>query len=578
MMISDTVSIMATISALKQRLSDLEKISLKSKMTLRTHEMKLQDSATLIEVEASSLIKADRSQIQSLRKASSLIKASLGEKIDMSVLKAEIDTVTTARRRALKSLQMDMNILKNRFDGAVEDLVLQFGAGIKKELLNRPTKKEMNNIVSDLTTKINLLEQNGSKKKKKRPLSHNVGNNENQMNGQQRSNGDDVDHKVELRFNDDEEDNAEFSDEEEEREREVKERKRVNNKMRQLNDLATQRHDMFLALQGEVLSMKMKQNVIQGQLDSLEMKQRNLINWKEKEIQPLLTSLKDLVEEYDIDRSNGKRAGSHHGGSGGTSWKKIEQLNNHVQYLIDNMKELKDNLNQSNIDRKIEINLNKKEYYTNLSKLERDILKCKDGIDSLEEATHTLDGTTKEINNDILDLWNLANQTSLDLQTSERIRKGKAIKERAAASVFVSFKTVGITRPKGRVTSAPPRRRTGPLGRDIPGNYLSPRGPSMNSEEDDNTSRPEQLPLPPEYNPPPAPQEYYQQPANCLTVPKPAFTPQIRHEMWRQRSMLNNPSKHVYIRRKWIKDRPKSAAAANNRNTAGKRRSKSYAN
>ena len=157
MMISDTVSIMATISALKQRLSDLEKISLKSKMTLRTHEMKLQDSATLIEVEASSLIKADRSQIQSLRKASSLIKASLGEKIDMSVLKAEIDTVTTARRRALKSLQMDMNILKNRFDGAVEDLVLQFGAGIKKELLNRPTKKEMNNIVCLVVHLLSLI-------------------------------------------------------------------------------------------------------------------------------------------------------------------------------------------------------------------------------------------------------------------------------------------------------------------------------------------------------------------------------------------------------------------------------------
>jgi hypothetical protein len=179
----------------------------------------------------------------------------------------------------------------------------------------------------------------------------------------------------------------------------------------------------------------------------------------------------------------------------------------------------------------------------------------------------------------------LANQTSLDLQTSERIRKGQAIKERAATSVFITSKTIGITRPKGRVTSAPPRRRTGPLGRDVPENYLSPRGPalqyfttpSINSVEDDNTNRPESLPLPSEYKRPPAPQEHYPQIANCLTAPKPAFTPEIRHEMWRQKSMLNNPSKHVYVRRKWIRDRPKSAAAANNRKTAGKKRSKSYA-
>ena len=50
-----------------------------------------------------------------------------------------------------------------------------------------------------------------------------------------------------------------------------------------------------------------------------------------------------------------------------------------------------------------------KEFFKNMSKLERDILKCKDGIHALEEATHTLDDTNKDINNDILDLWNLGN-------------------------------------------------------------------------------------------------------------------------------------------------------------------------
>jgi hypothetical protein len=34
--------------------------------------------------------------------------------------------------------------------------------------------------------------------------------------------------------------------------------------------------------------------------------------------------------------------------------------------------------------------------------------------------------------------------------------------------------------------------------------------------------------------------------------------------------MLNNPSEHVHVRRKWIKKRPKSAAAAGNRRSASR--------
>lgn len=195
-----------------------------------------------------------------------------------------------------------------------------------------------------------------------------------------------------------------------------------------------------------------------------------------------------------------------------------------------------------------------------------------------------------------------ANQTSLDLQTSERIRKSFAIKARAAASTLVTAgsittttTTLGIGGPtkkmgcrpaaKNRGSSAPPQRSPVPmsfLNRETPEYYQSPRGPnvqSLTSVDDTVTiappppspsaaaNRPTSIPLSSHFNrPPPS----LQQPSNCLTAPKPAFAPQIRHEIWRQRSMLNNPSEHVHVRRKWIKKRPKSAAAAGNRRSASR--------
>ena len=141
-MVQDAVSITASLKAMRHRLFDLE-ISQHSRKKWHTHAALLADSATLIEMEANSLDKADRSQIHSLIRKASELDSKLKKKIDMAQLQQEMEHVATARRRALKSLQKQMNLLKNRFDGAVEDLVLQLGCNVKKELNNRPTKKEM---------------------------------------------------------------------------------------------------------------------------------------------------------------------------------------------------------------------------------------------------------------------------------------------------------------------------------------------------------------------------------------------------------------------------------------------------
>ena len=113
------------------------------------------------------------------------------------------------------------------------------------------------------------------------------------------------------------------------------------------------------------------------------------------------------------------------------------------------------------------------------------------------------------------DLWNLANQTSLDLQTSERIQKSKKIKN-------IPFEKI-----QSRSESVPLSQRT-----------------FTSSSYGATPSRP------------------------SLATPKPALSSAVRHEMWQKRSMLTNPSRHVLNRRQFISNRPQSAAAAGNRRSA----------
>ena len=399
-MVQDAVSITASLKAMRHRLFDLE-ISQHSRKKWHTHAALLADSATLIEMEADSLDKADRSQIHSLIRKASEVDSKLKKKIDMAQLQQEMEHVATARRRALKSLQKQMNLLKNRFDGAVEDLVLQLGCNVKKELNNRPTKKEMAEMVSTLNVRIQSLENggqhHGGRHGRRQSIVSGGGQpgDETTTGGQQATrnseNGDYVDANGVLRFDtgiNDEEDGDDAD-----------QFKRMNKKINQMNDMANQRHSMFLALQHEVLNLKTNQNVVQGQMEQIELKQKELSTWKSKQIDPLLTSMKALVEQFETD-------GGDRGGDANLR-DKNQQLENHVYYLLEQVDEFKKKSDKTVLDYNVARNYDKKEIYTNMSKLERDILKCKDGIDALEIATTRINDDTKIINNDVLDLWNL---------------------------------------------------------------------------------------------------------------------------------------------------------------------------
>jgi hypothetical protein len=280
-------------------------------------------------------------------------------------------------------------------------LVLQLGCNVKKELNNRPTKKEMAEMVSTLNVRIQSLENggqhHGGRHGRRQSIVSGGGQpgDETTTGGQQATrnseNGDYVDANGVLRFDtgiNDEEDGDDAD-----------QFKRMNKKINQMNDMANQRHSMFLALQHEVLNLKTNQNVVQGQMEQIELKQKELSTWKSKQIDPLLTSMKALVEQFET-------GGGDRGGDANLR-DKNQQLENHVYYLLEQVDEFKKKSDKTVLDYNVARNYDKKEIYTNMSKLERDILKCKDGIDALEIATTRINDDTKIINNDVLDLWNL---------------------------------------------------------------------------------------------------------------------------------------------------------------------------
>ena len=73
----------------------------------------------------------------------------------------------------MKSIQKEIFHLKNRFNGSVNDLVLEFGKNIKHELDQRPTSKQIETTVENLKIRIRLLEQGKGGKSKNRRRNRN---------------------------------------------------------------------------------------------------------------------------------------------------------------------------------------------------------------------------------------------------------------------------------------------------------------------------------------------------------------------------------------------------------------------
>ena len=169
---SSSVASAATISFqlanIKLRLDEQESQSKANRSRLHQHAEKLNDSASIVELEASSLVKADRSQLHNLINNARKTNHLISEKISPEQLTQKLLEHTVQRRIAMKSIQKDIHQLKNRFNGSVNDLVLEFGKNIKHELDQRPTSKQIETTVENLKIRIRLLEQGKGKSKNRR--------------------------------------------------------------------------------------------------------------------------------------------------------------------------------------------------------------------------------------------------------------------------------------------------------------------------------------------------------------------------------------------------------------------------
>ena len=176
---SSSVASAATISFqlanIKLRLDEQESQSKANRSRLHQHAEKLNDSASIVELEASSLVKADRSQLHNLINNARKTNQIISEKISPEQLTQKLLEHTVQRRIAMKSIQKEIFLLKNRFNGSVNDLVLEFGKNIKHELDQRPTSKQIETTVENLKIRIRLLEQGKGGKSKNRRRNRNGG-------------------------------------------------------------------------------------------------------------------------------------------------------------------------------------------------------------------------------------------------------------------------------------------------------------------------------------------------------------------------------------------------------------------
>ena len=171
--VASAATISFQLSNIKLRLDEQESQSKANRSRLHQHAEKLNDSASIVELEASSLVKADRSQLHNLINNARKTNHLISKKISPEQLTQKLLEHTVQRRIAMKSIQKEIFLLKNRFNGSVNDLVLEFGKNIKHELDQRPTSKQIETTVENLKIRIRLLEQGKGGKSKNRRRNRN---------------------------------------------------------------------------------------------------------------------------------------------------------------------------------------------------------------------------------------------------------------------------------------------------------------------------------------------------------------------------------------------------------------------
>ena len=105
--------ITAEVQALRARVQAQEAQREGVRRTLRAHADRLDGAASLVDLEAASLMKADQSQLQaSIGRSAGRLEALIGSKAATEDLEMRVGAENAGRRRAVKKLEMEKEILK----------------------------------------------------------------------------------------------------------------------------------------------------------------------------------------------------------------------------------------------------------------------------------------------------------------------------------------------------------------------------------------------------------------------------------------------------------------------------------
>ena len=407
----------------KMKSQECEQILIRK--TLRDHKEDLDNAASIIDLEAASLLLSNIPQ-KLLARTAKKLELSLEDKAGKADLEARLSAESTARRRAIKTLEMKVGSLSSRFQGAVESNSMEFAKNIRQELGVGATRKK---IVSDMAAIIERLEKLESRnvgyssRMHERAHAH-MQKQERFEQQKQQSKANVLDGTSDSRKSDNLEDEIDFSvlqlqssdsDSGEDNEGANSE-SNGSSEISRVRELADQRHVMFLTLQEQVLGILEKQRSTDAKIEEILQQQRSVECWRKNKLEPELQQLKSKLNCLTHDLVEMKKNTE----SAAQDNDNISQLSRQLDLVCRDVDLLREGLRNRTKDLSGTILQSGVEMKREVASLADDLQSCKTSIIDLEVANGNLIEHQTAASTKISELWELAHKTSVDLQAAER--------------------------------------------------------------------------------------------------------------------------------------------------------------
>ena len=447
-MVGALARVTAEVQSLRARVGFQETSQDAVQRTLRAHADHLDGTASLIDLEAASLLKADQSQLRaSLARTAERLERLIDGKAASEDMDARFASENAGRRRAVKNLEIEIARLSNRFNGAVEDNCMRFTSNIRQDLEARAMKKEVSIDLASINKRLENLEFRGSSSSSSSARRRRLEREREKQEQQERAKataaagtsnktdeGDVINGEVdleELRFSDSDKDSTDQDEHED--------KQNGPNKVERLRELADQRHVMFLTLQEQVLGIIAKQRATDAKVSKLVEEQHAMSAWRTDHVEPEIRALKAGLRQLSSELALGADSDSESTAQQAT----ITNMTQRVDFLAREVAVLKERLSDRTRTLAGTIDGVGNEMRRGVLTLTGDIASCKTSIQDLEESNGDLMEQTTATASEISNLWNLANKTSVDLQAVER----RAAKAALAGTTFLTQMSKPAPRP-----------------------------------------------------------------------------------------------------------------------------------